>query len=339
MAFALTSNITIGEFKNVFPNSVKVNKSIFEYVDRALIKVPTTSIIVRAGEKITETTETAKLITEGMKVKIELGYNNVLRTEFIGFVSRVNFTTPCEIECEGYSYLLRKRTYPSKMFKNAKLLDILKYVVAGTDIQLDEQNIPDFTIQKLAIDQHNGCEILEKIKKVSDNTIRLYFTGNMLYAGLVALKIKSTVKYRLGWNVIKDGNLKLRQAKNQDVIVKYIAEDKTGLKQVIQSGKHKAIIASANAGSSGETKVIKTHGVTDTESLKQMADAKLQTLKYDGYEGKITTFLIPYCEPGDKGIIEDVKFPERNGSYLIESTEVTYSMSGGRRIVGIGLKL
>jgi hypothetical protein len=38
--FALTSNITIGKFFNVKPNNVRINKSIYEYVDKAVIKLP-----------------------------------------------------------------------------------------------------------------------------------------------------------------------------------------------------------------------------------------------------------------------------------------------------------
>jgi hypothetical protein len=342
--FVLNSNITIGSFKNVKPHQVKIEKSIFQYADKAIITIPISSRITRAGEVITASVETAKVIEEGMPVTIQLGYNGFLKTEFNGFVSRVNFSTPCQIECEGYSYLLRKKTYGPKVFKRAKLIDVLKYLIATTAIVLDEKSIPDFEIEKLIIDNHNGCEVLEKIKKISDNTIRIYFTGNILYAGLVALKIKKNVKYRLAWNVIKDNNLKLRQAKNQDVIVKYISEQNTGNKITVQSGNHskkvnEKKVNTASSGSTGETKVIKTQSVTNEASLQQMSDAKLQQLKYNGYEGKITTFLQPFCEPADKAIIEDAKYPDRNGNYLIESTEVNYGMSGARRIVAIGLKL
>jgi hypothetical protein len=165
-----------------------------------------------------------------------------------------------------------------------------------------------------------------------------------LYAGLQYLKPKADVKYRLGWNVIKDGNLKLRQAKNQDVEVHYIGEKKDGTKVKVKVGKHArtkdhVTTTSGVAGEMGEKKVIKTHVVTDESSLKQMADRKLQQLSYDGYEGKITAFGIPYCEPGYRGIIDDKKYPERSGNYIVESTEVIFSTSGFRRIIGIGAKL
>ncbi len=89
----------------------------------------------------------------------------------------------------------------------------------------------------------------------------------------------------------------------------------------------------------GDKKVIKSHSITDEATLKQMADAKMKWLSFDGYEGKITAFGIPYCEPGYRAILDDKKYLERSGNYLVESTEVTYGMSGFKRIVGIGEKL
>jgi hypothetical protein len=341
--FGLVSDITIGKFKRVKPIEVKITKSIYEFVEKTVIKLPITARIVRAGEVITASVEVAKQFTEADKVNIKLGYNNVLKNEFDGFVSRINFTSPLDIECEGYSYQLRKKTY-QKTFINTQLIEILKYLVAGTDIVLDTKNIPQFKIDKMVLQKHSGVEALEIIKKISNNTIKIFFTGNLLYAGLQYLNTKADVKYRLGWNVIKDGNLKLRQAKNQDVTVNYIAEKKDGTKvKVTAHGKTRTkanvITTSANSGTTGEEKVIKTHAVTDESTLKAMADATHASLSFDGYEGKITAFGVPYCETGYRAIVEDKKYEERSGNYIVESTEVTYGRSGFRRIVGIGAKL
>ncbi len=196
MAFQLTSDVTIGKFKRVKPNHVKINKSMFQYVDRAVIKLPITARIKRSGEVITEAVETAKQFGEGDKVTIQLGYNGSLKTEFTGFISRVNFTAPLEEECEGYSYQLRKKNY-LKTFVNVQLLDVLKYLASGTDIVLDK-NIPSFKIDKMILKNNTGTEALELIKKISDNTIRIFFTDNVLYAGLQYLTPKADVKYRMG---------------------------------------------------------------------------------------------------------------------------------------------
>lgn len=339
MSFIHTSDITIGEYKKVKPHDVRVKKSMYEYVDTAVIRLPITSRIKRAGEVITDSIDTAKLIEEGMKVNVLLGYNGSLKNEFVGFVSRVNLNSPCEVMCEGYSYQLRKKTY-LQTFKQVQLKEVLRFLVVGTDIVLDEKNIPSFIIEKMVLQNHSGTEVLELIKKISDNTIRFFFTGNLLYGGLQYLVPKADVKYQLGWNVIKDGELKLRQAKNEDVTVNYIGEKKDGTTvKVGKRSKANVVKTTASSGDTGETIVKKTHAVTDESSLQSMADAKHQVLSYDGYEGKITTFLTPYCEPGYRAVIDDKKYAERSGNYLVDSVETTYTTSGARRKVGIAFKL
>ncbi|MBL0144937.1 MAG: hypothetical protein IPP48_03425 [Chitinophagaceae bacterium] len=62
-------------------------------------------------------------------------------------------------------------------------------------------------------------------------------------------------------------------------------------------------------------------------------------MSYDGYEGKITSFLQPFCQHGWKAGLTDKSFPERSGDYLITSVEVTYGMSGARRTVELGEKI
>lgn len=340
--FVLNSDITIGQFTRVKPHSVKITKSIFQFVDKAVINLPITARIIKDGVVETASAETAKQFKEGDKVLIKLGYNGVLNEEFEGFVSRINFSEPLELECEGYSYQLRKNSY-RKTFVNAELIDVLKFLIADTDIVLDKKNIPGFPIDKIVFKGENGTEALEMIKKVSDNTIRLFFTGKLLYAGLQYLQLKPTVKYRLGWNVIKDGNLKLREAKNRDVTVHFVGEKKDGTKTKVTI-KNKSFEAAnkvtiASAGSTGEVLVIKSHGVHNEIAGKQIAEAKLQQLTFNGYEGKITAFGTPYCEPGYRAIIEDKKYQERGGNYIVEHTEVSYGMGGFRRVVGIGAKL
>lgn len=235
--FALCSKIEMGRFTNIKPNGVKITKSMFDFVDKAVVKLPITARIKQAGEVVTESVETARQFNEGDEVVIELGYNGTLKEEYRGFIHRINYTQPLEVECEGYSYQLRQRTY-NNTFTKTKLKNILQFLIAGTDIKLDAE-IPDFVFDKMSFQNHNGVEALEKIKKESAGTITIFFTGNILYAGLAYLNPKSDVKYQLGWNVIKDDNLKKREAKNQDVTVHFIGEKKDGSKVQVQGGKRK----------------------------------------------------------------------------------------------------
>lgn len=88
-----------------------------------------------------------------------------------------------------------------------------------------------------------------------------------------------------------------------------------------------------------ELKVFKSHTIKDKGTLDKMSNAVHSNLTFDGYEGKITSFLQPYCEPGYKAILEDKTYPERGGNYIIEAVEVTYGTGGARRKVSIGMQL
>lgn len=323
--FVLTSDITIGAFKNVKPIQVTVSRSIYDYVDNCKIQIPITSRIIRSGEVVTQATDTAKLFKEGDKAVVKLGYNGILNTEFEGFICRVNLSTPIELEFEGYSYQLRNKTL-SGVLVSTTLKKILQTIIAGTDIVL-ASNIPDFRIDKIVLNGKNGCDVLESIKGTSKQLIKFYFDKNVLHANLQFVEPKYAVKFRLGYNVIKDNNLKLREAKNQTVKVNWVGQGRSGTK------------VNVSTGSGGNVKTRVTHMVSDKKSLQQLADAEHKSLSYDGYEGKITAFGVPFIEPGCKVVLEDVRYKERSGNYIASDIKVKYARNGFRRTIGIGHKL
>lgn len=336
--FVLKSDITIGQFHGIKPNEVKINKSVQDYVDKAVIKMPVTARIERAGEVITRSADTAKQFTEGDAVRIDLGYNNELKTEFKGFVSRINFATPIEVECEGYSYQLRKKQYAQKVYKNVKLIEILTFLIHGTEIILDKKHTADLMVTKFLIQKQTGTELLEQLKKMFNNLISFYFKDNVLCAELFpVVPYNITTYYQLGWNVIKDDSLKLKEPKNENITVTYLHTSADGTKE---KGTHKLkvkVLKGKSAGD-GENKEVKS-SIKDAGTLTELARSDAQKQSYRGYEGKIKTFLVPYCETAWRASITDKKYPERSGIYLVESIEVTYGTSGARRTVGIGIKL
>ncbi len=336
--FVLGSDITIGQFKKVNPHEVKITKSVQEYVDKAIIKLPATGRLKRAGEVITESTDTAKQFAEGDFVKIDLGYNGKLVNEFTGFVSKINFATPIEVECEGYSYLLRKKQYAVKVFKDVKLIEVLKYLIVGTPIRLDKNHVSDLMVTKFLVEKQTGTELLEQLKKMFNNLIHFYFKNEVLCAELFpVVAFPNSAFYKLGWNVVKDDSLKLKEPKNENITITYKHTAVDGTKM---EGKNtlKKIVTRGSSSGDGEQKEVKS-GIKDTETLTKLAASDVSKTSYRGYEGKIKAFLQPYCETAWRASITDEKYPERSGIYLVESIEVTYGMAGARRTVGIGIKL
>ena len=81
------------------------------------------------------------------------------------------------------------------------------------------------------------------------------------------------------------------------------------------------------------------YDVKDQAELAALAQAELKRHSYDGYSGKIQTFLVPFAAPGMLAELEDEVYAYRNGRYYIESVETTFGTPGARRSIEIGIKV
>ena len=151
--------------------------------------------------------------------------------------------------------------------------------------------------------------------------------GVMAYSGVNSGL--GTVNYRLGYNVVKDNNLKERVVTDEPVQIMYNGTLATG---------EKVMTASDYAVAKRKQKSI-VNNVGDTTTMKALANEKQYKTNYAGYEGSINAFLQPFCQPGWVANIVDDTYRERNGLYIIESTEVTFGVNGAKRKVEIGPKI
>ena len=79
--------------------------------------------------------------------------------------------------------------------------------------------------------------------------------------------------------------------------------------------------------------------MTDQAALKAIAEEELKKWSYTGYEGSLTSWLIPYATYGMSARLVDETYPEREGTYFIERVRTMFSERGGRREVYLGQKL
>lgn len=330
----LNSVTTISGFKPFRGlHEAVITKTIRNFCDRAVIKLPTTAVLKEGPAAQTKSVLTANQFKRGDKINIQLGYNGQLKEEFEGFIARVNKSNPCQIECEGYAFLLREKTV-NKVWKGTTLKAVLQEIVSGTNIKLDPQ-IPDATLDRVELIKMSGFKALEEFRKQTAGAFAIWFDKDVLYAGLAFALLsdrnrsgKADVKYKIGYNVVRDGQMKERMAGQDAYDVELVFTDKSGKKT-----KAKAGVPNSNAV------VKRIQAIRDSGLLKKAASEIEQGKNYNGYDGSITAFLVPYCKPGQKMEIEDPRYPERSGNYLIESTEVRYGMSGARRVVGISIRL
>lgn len=318
--FVLTSEISIGSvtFKSV--HDVQIKRSIYSLAATAVVKVPVTAVLKHEGEPPAHI-ETANAIKAGDAVTIKLGYDGQLQTEFVGYVKRLNYKLPLEIECEDEYYKLR---FVNCVFskKETSLKACLNEVLSG--VQMGE--VADLTLKNFVINNKPGSWLLGYLKK--EYGLLAYFDINgKLYVGKANSVKGETVKYVLRENVINDDELKYQLAQDVKLKVKAICYYKDGSKIEGELGED-----------GGEQKTLYYYDVKDAGELKALANEELRRYSFDGYRGKIKTFLQPYAIPGMVADITDNTYPDRSGSYFIEAVTTTFGTGGGRRTVEIGIK-
>jgi hypothetical protein len=320
--FVLQGFFEIGNYKFNAINELEITHTVEEIADTAIIKMPTKFLIKDNGElKYTE-----EVIKKGDAVKITIGYKDQFeKMEFTGFVDRIKCTVPMEIYCEDATWLLkRKECLFSK--KNTNLKEVLESIVSGTPLKL-AANIPNVPLTKYILKNVNGGQALKYIKENLAMSVYLNDAGE-LYCGLQQLNnINQVVDYDLNYNIVEN-NLEFKTS--DDKKIKVVYEGTTTDNKKIK----------AEIGDDGGDKIeVKTKTVTDIKQLEILAKAHLAKAKYDGYDGDIVSFLVPYATRGMAANIIDKKHPNRNGKYFIKKVVTSYGMNGARRTISISNKL
>ncbi len=324
--FVLDCEIRIGKFTFKQVHDVKIIKSVDLLSDTAIIKLPASALFENKAEGF----EKKKLETEikaGDKVAIKLAYKDVFENvEFVGYVAYLKPNIPTlTIECEDVIYKIRKKRI-NKNFGKTNLKEVLNFIIKDTEVKL-AGDIPEVNFDKFLLKDVNGAKALQKIK--TEYGLNIFIDDdNNLYAGLRQNKgTGSVVVYDLHKNVIKH-DLRYRSSDDIDLYVKVIGVKKDNTKVEVFVGDK-----------SGEQRTIHKYNITDKVTLKQIGEAELDSLKFTGYEGKLTSFLVPYANRGMSAKVSDRNFPNRNGLYFIPKVTISFNQSGARRIVELGNKL
>jgi hypothetical protein len=322
--FRMTASVSIGNFKPVKPNSLRWTTSVDNYSDSAVVKLPAITRIKKEGDQY-DRVQTGLQFKEGDKVLIYAGYDGSNELRFSGFIRRINFTIPVELECEGYSYLLRKKTFTRSYTKGWKLKKLLTDLTEGTAIKLSK-SIPDIIVQtNVQFKNSTGTDVLEWIK--DKMLLTSYFSFDTLYVGLRETDVTGNAKFRLNWNTVQDRDLKFSTDK-EFAQVKFVLDeprDKDGSrKKAVKDSKYT------------DTQVKKVGVRYDQSFLDKLAADEKKKLVNRGYEGSFTAFLVPFVKPGMSVTIDDNKYPERTGKFFTDAVEGEFSESGGRQVIRIG---
>lgn len=323
--YILDGKAEIGDYVFNAVHGIEITKSVEELSDTAIIKLPTRFKIRQNGER----KYTEEAIKVGDKVVITLAYEGRYSgVEFRGYVKKISPKTPIEIHCEDAIWLLRRKNI-NKVWGKTSIKEIVQEIIKGTSIlisrYMEKQNVP---LDKWIVRNANGAQVLESFRKDLAQTVFID-DEDKLYVGLQQLtNIGETVVYDLNYNLVEN-NLEFRSKDERRIKIKYnYMNPTTNQKESIEIGD-----------ADGEQREYTTSVVSDKMQLEAMAKAELQKLKYDGFDGDIVSFLIPYATRGMKAKLIDEEHPNREGNYFIKKVVTTFDTGGARRKVTLGNKL
>lgn len=318
--FVLACNISIGAVTYRQVHEVRIENDFSQLTDEAFIELPRISNVL------------ADNLKAGDAVKIQLAYEGVYEgIEFTGYVRQVSPKIPVVVECENAAYLM-KRVNIIKAWKETTLKEVLTYLVDETNkagegdiITLNRDLVPDIDFETFRISNVNAARAVQDIK--DRYGLKAYFRDHQLYVGLAYIDRPGEVGYNLGKNVIED-KLTFRTADQVRLRVKATS--------ILKDNKH---IDVEVGDPDGELRSLTFYNITDKATLQTLAKEEIQKYRYDGFEGSLKTFLIPYATHGMTAKIFSPNYPQKDGSYHIDKVTTSFGVNGARRDVTIGIKL
>lgn len=309
-------DIQIGNYKLGLLQSVEIHKSVDLLADTAVVIVP--------GVVYNQSLDIEEKVKVGDPVIVKLGYDDNLVTEFEGYLQRIDTDDNSIIfNLEDGIYLTRKAV-KDKQFSKTTVKEIVEYCLS--EIGMKELDCTyNITYEKFVIKNANAYDVLKKLQ--DDTKANIYMKGNQLNVHPAYVEKGGDVYFDFAVNVEKS-DLKYRSKDDRkfEIVVEGIGLD----------GKKKTVTVGTTGG---EKRTVKVFNVMDDAALKQRGMEEMKYLVYDGYEGSITGWLIPYVEPTYSAHVYDKEYEYKTGSYYVVSVTTTFDESGGVRKVELGRKL
>lgn len=315
--FTLGYDIRLGDFRLGMLDKVEIHRSVELLADTATIVLP--------GAEYNKALEVESLIKRGDPVSITIGYEETgLREEFRGWIQRISTDDgSITIECEDDLYKFRK-SIPNEELKQVTLETLLKKVISGIGESFRLDCTYSWTYEKFVINTATGYDVLKKVQEESGADI--YLADDTLHVHAPAEAVGDDVYYDFAQNV-EECDLTYRTAEDRKVQV------------VVKATMPDGTVKEIETGSTGGDKVEIRCATSDEASMRQRGQTEVKRLSFDGYEGNITTWLIPYCKPGDTAELRDEDYPEKDGRYFVQAVTTEFSRDGGKRTVELGFRL
>ena len=310
-------DIRVGAYKLGMLEKVQINRSVELLADTATITLPAVEYNIAL--------DVESKIKRGDKVVISLGYEETgIVEEFVGWVQRIGTDNGAiTIECEDDLFKFRIGLKDQQK-KNITLAKLLKLVVDGIGGGYKIDCSYSWTYEKFTINSATGYDVLKKVQEESGADI--YIQDNVLHVHAPGQTVGKDIIYDFAQNV-QSCDLNYRRAADRKIQVV--------VKAVMPDGK----VKERHYGSTGGDKVEVKCATSDDASMKLRGESEHKKLSFDGYDGSITTWLVPNAIPGDCADLHDADYDYKDGRYFIRAVKTEFSSSGGKRQIELGFRL
>lgn len=330
MYYNLNWDITIGRYRLALLDSVEIHKSADLLAATAEIKLPGSVYNKALKIEVDHSASSGQRIKRGDEVVIRLGYENdpkKLKEEFRGYLLNINTDDgSITLNCEDDLFLMRK-SVGDKEFVKATIKTIAQYLLdeinAGIKLNISyEETTPIY--DKFVIHQATAYDVLKKLK--DETKFEIYLNAGELHIHPPMVYKTGDVSYSFQQN-IESSDLKYKRAEDKNIEVNIEYTDKNGQKKTESYGR------------AGGDKITRSVGGMSASGAKEMAKIEYDSQMYDGYEGSITGWLIPFCAVGYSAKIKDEDYQYKDGTYYVKSVTISAGSDGGVRKVELGKRL
>jgi hypothetical protein len=314
----LKSEIKIGNLMFNYVTDVQINTSWETLTDTATIVLPS-KITNKDNDFIKD------IIQVNDKVTIKLGYHPNLTTRFVGYVSKIVPESPLKIMCEDEAFKLKQQTINNYSKKNVTLEQLI------SDNYNGEISVSDATLGSFRIDRVSLIKVLQELK--NKYKIFSWFRNGVLFSGLAYVPGTGTEQsFKFQRNIIDGGDLRYIDETEVATVANGISPQANGTKIELYTFYEDNKIVTREGNPGGDLNTMTIPNRTKAQ-LQELLERWLPNLYYTGFRGSFVTFGEPVVNHGDIAAIEDLKFPEKDGKYLIKSVQISFGLNGYRQII------
>ncbi|MEI7487048.1 MAG: hypothetical protein WCJ72_06490 [Chryseobacterium sp.] len=318
--FNISLRITIADkYQFYVAESIHIENSTEKISDTAKVTLPREFKQVRQDDQNTSLAGERLLdfIKVGDKIKIELGYDGDLQSEFEGYITKVGAEIPIELECEDEMYQLKKMKPVNKLFKNVALKEVVQFLAPGYNVNCKYE----VKTGKIAFDNVTPYNALLDLKN-KGYPFRFFFRDKTLMVHMnIDPDIQQQHQFNLNRNVRKGGDLKYETKEDRKFWIKAVSK---------QVGTSKEVTYEFGDKGESERKLDCPSGLNKNE-LKIWAENYYKKLNYDGYGGGFDSWCYPRTKAGDSANLTDPNYPNkhRDGVYYINEVTIDVNQSEG----------